>query len=79
MCLFALADLDRVLLVQPSEGRLVLDIPLLDRVNDATSPEPGTVCAFVADQVMVAEVAPCSRPRRTVVNAGRKLALARTV
>jgi hypothetical protein len=56
--LFAVADLDRVLLVRPSDGAVVLVIPLLGRVHDVASPEPDTICAVVADQVLTIEVSP---------------------
>jgi hypothetical protein len=53
---FALADLDRILLVRASDGSVRVEIQLLGVVIDVTSPEPGTVYAIVTDAVVFVEI-----------------------
>lgn len=54
--LFALPDKDRVLLVRPEDGSVVVAIPFLGQVNDVMSPAPGLLCLIVAARVVMVEV-----------------------
>jgi hypothetical protein len=56
--LFALADLNFVVLIQPSTGAVVARIPFVGTVYSITAPEPACLCVVAADWITCLEVSP---------------------